>query len=295
VRGIQLPTDAIRPGDSDTAFNAITPGYFTTLGSAFVMGRDFDTRDGSARQPVAIVNESFARYFFGGASPLGRRVTSLNVSYEIVGVVRDATYRDLREGIRRTMFIPWAQREGSQPSSYRYLLRVAAGDPMRLAPGLERLVPDLDPALSVRAVMPYATLIDRSMPAERILATLGGLFGVLALAIAGIGMFALLAFQVARRTNELGVRLALGATRSSMVILVFRDVLWMLVPGIAIGAAVAFSLTRLVRGILFGLTSTDPRVFAMAAAVLTVAAAVAAWLPAQRAARIDPVVALRHQ
>jgi ABC-type antimicrobial peptide transport system permease subunit len=260
-----------------------------------VTGRDFDKGDGPSRQPVTIVNDSFARYFFGEPSPLGRRVTSLAVAYEIVGVVRDATYRDLREGIRPTMYIPWTQREGSQPSNYRYLLRVASGDPMRLAPGLEHLVRDVDPALRVRAIMSYDTLIDRSMPAERILATLGGLFGVLALAIAAIGMFALLAFQVARRTNELGVRLALGATRPSMVVLVCRDVLWMLVPGLAIGAGVAFMVTGLARGILFGLTPTDPRVFAVAAAVLTAAAAGAAWLPARRASRIDPLIALRHE
>ena len=143
--------------------------------------------------------------------------------------------------------------------------------------------------------MPYSTLIDQSIPAERILATLGGLFGALALVIAAIGMFALLAFQVARRTNELGVRMVLGATHGSMVRLVLKDVVWMLVPGIAIGAGGAMMVTGLARGILFRLTPTDPLVFAIAAAVLTMAAGLAAWLPARRASRVDPLVALRHE
>jgi ABC-type antimicrobial peptide transport system permease subunit len=157
------------------------------------------------------------------------------------------------------------------------------------------VVREADPALQMHSAVPYATLIDRSIPAERILATLGGLFGALALVIAGIGMFSLLAFQVARRTNELGVRMVLGATRGSMVGLVLKDVAWMLVPGIAVGAGVAVMVTGLARGILFGLTPTDPTVFVVAASVLTLAAVAAAWLPARRAARVDPMMALRHE
>ena len=296
TRGIELPADAIRPGESSTAFNAVAPGYFTTLGTSLLAGRDFDARDTTSAQPVAIVNESFARYFFGTAPAVGRRVTSLKVPYVIVGVVGDAMYEDLRKGFRQTMYIPSAQREGEQqPPSYKYLVRVASGDPARLGPTIARLVGETDPALQMTDAVTYATLVDRSIPAERILATLGGVFGVLALVTAGIGMFALLAFQVARRTNELGVRMVLGATRGSMVGLVLRDVGWMLVPGIALGAGAALMVTDLARGVLFGLTPTDPTVFAVAALVLTVAALAAAWLPARRAARVDPLVALRHE
>jgi predicted permease len=293
---IRLPPEAARPGDADAAFNVVTPGYFDTLRTAIVAGRDFDAGDTASAQPVAIVNASFARYFFGDASPIGRVVTSTgNIPFEIVGVVRDTVYHNLRGGVLRTMYIPWAQREGNQPGSYRYLVRVAAGHPMRLAPSIDRLIREVDPTLRVRAATPYATLIDRSMPSERILALLGGLFGALALVIAGIGLFALLAFQVARRTNELGVRRALGASAASMVGLVVRDVVWMLVPGVAIGAGLALAVTGLARGLLFGLTPTDPRAFAIAAAVLAGAALLAAWLPARRASRVNPLVALRSE
>jgi predicted permease len=296
TRPIELPVDAARPGESKTAFNAVTPGYFTTLSTRLVAGRDFDARDVRHGPPVAIVNESFARHFFGGASPLGRRVTSLKVSHEIVGVVGDAKYEDLREDFRWTMYIPAAQREDEQqPADYKYLVRVAGGDPARLASAAARLVRETDPGLQMQDAVTYATLINRSLPAERILATLGGLFGALALVIAGIGIFALLAFQVARRTNELGVRMVLGATRGAMVGMVLKDVAWMLVPGIALGAGAALMVTGLASGILFGLTPTDPMAFGIAAAVLAAAAAAASWFPARRASRVDPLIALRHE
>ncbi len=295
TRGIELPPDAARPGASSTAFNVVTPGSFTTLGTPFISGRDFDARDTHGAPPVAIVNESFARAFFGQASPLGRHVTSLNVPYEIVGVVRDAMYEDVRKGFRQTLYVASAQRNEDQPTSYKYLVRVAAGDPVRLAPAITRLVRETDAALQLEHALSYDTLIDRSIPAERILAALGGVFGALAGVIAGIGMFSLLAFQVARRTNELGVRLALGAPRRSMVSLVLKNLAWMLVPGIALGAGGALLLTGLAEGILYGLSPTDLHVYAIAASVLGLAAIAAAWLPAWRASRVDPLVALRHE
>jgi ABC-type antimicrobial peptide transport system permease subunit len=222
-------------------------------------------------------------------------VTSLNVRYEIVGVVRDAKYQDLRAAVMKTMYIPLTQREGDQPSRYSYLARVAAGDPMRLVPGLERLVRQADPALRLRTALTYATLIDRSIAPERIMATLGGLFGLLALIVASLGVFGVLAFQIARRTNELGVRMALGASRRSLVRLVLRDLTGMLLPGIAIGMGVALMLTGFARAMLFGVTPTDPGVLSVAAAVLAAAAMAAAWLPARHASRVDPLVALRHE
>jgi predicted permease len=295
TRGIQLPADAARPGESYTAFNVITPGYFATLGTPFIAGRDFEARDTRGAPPVAIVNETFAGGFFGTASPLGRRVTSVNVTYEIVGVVRDAIYEDLRKGFRETLYVVSTQREGDQPTSYKFLVRVAGGDGARLGPAIARLVSEADPALQMQSALDYSTLIDRSIPAERILAALGGVFGVIAVGIAGIGMFSLLAFQVSRRTNELGVRLALGATRWSMVALVLKNLAWMLVPGIALGAGGALLLTGVARDVLYGLSPTDPEVYAIATSVLGMAAMTAAWLPARRASRVDPLVALRHE
>jgi predicted permease len=295
-RAIQVEGYTFRPDESETVgFNVIAPDYFATLGTSLLAGRELSDRDTDTAPRVAIVNESFARYFFGPASAIGRRVTSANVPYEIVGIVRDAKYENLRAAVLRTMYIPWMQREGQQPSSYSYLVRVVAGDPMRLVPSLDRLVREVDPALRVRTSRTYATIVDQSLATERIMATFGGFFGVLALLVAALGMFGVLTFQVARRTNELGVRMALGASRRAMVGLVLREVVVMVVAGVTIGAVGALVLSGASRSILFGLTPTDPSVFAVAASVLAVAAVLAGWLPARRASRVDPLVALRHE
>jgi predicted permease len=295
-RTIEVEGYSFRPDESDTVgFNVIAPDYFRTLGTPLIAGRDFSDRDTPQSPMVAVVNETFARHFFGVRSALGRHVTSVNVTYEIVGVVRDAKYQDLRTGTIKTMYIPWTQREGDQPTRYSYLARLAAGDPRRLAPGLGRLIRETDPGLRLRTAVAYSQLIDRSISTERIMATLGGLFGVLAIVIAALGMFGLLAFHVARRTNELGVRMALGASRGRMMGLVLRDVAVLVATGIVIGGGAALMLSGLAGKILFGLTPTDPRVFGIAASILAGAALAAGWLPARRAARVDPLIALRHE
>jgi predicted permease len=296
TRGVQIEGYTFRADESDSVgFNVIAPDYFATLGTPLVLGREFDDRDTWTSPKVAIVNESFAHYFFGNAPALGRRVTSVDVTYEIVGVVRDAKYQNLRQPVMKTMYISWLQRNGDQPTRYSYLARVDMDDPMRLTPSLERLVREVDPSLHVRTTLPYATLVDRSIVTERIMAILGGFFGVLALIVAAIGLFGLMAFQVSRRTNELGVRMALGATRRAMIGLVLRDVAGMVVAGVLIGTAAALTLSGLARSMLFGLTPTDPAAFVVAASVLGLTTLLAGWLPARRASRVDPLIALRQE
>jgi predicted permease len=295
-RRVQVEGYRFRPDESEqVGFNAVAAEYFATLGTPLLSGREFTERDTETAPKVAIVNENFARYFFGEASALGRRVTSVNVTYEIVGVVRDAKYRNLRDAVLKTVYIPLEQGEREQPSSYSYLARVVGGDPMRLVPGLDRLVREADPALRVRTARTYATIVDQSIVIERIMAALGGFFGVLALIVAAVGMFGVLEFQVTKRTNEFGVRMALGANRWTITSLVLRDVAMMVVAGVLIGGACALVVTRLARHILFGLTPTDPAVFVVAASVLAGATVLAGWLPAHRAACVDPVVALRAE
>ena len=295
-RNVRIEGHASQTGEPENvAFNAIAPDYFSTLGTPLVEGREFNTRDTAAAPPVAIVNESFARTFFGTGSAVGRHVTSVGVNYEIVGVVRDAKYQGLREGRLKTMYVAWMQRENEQPTRYSYVARVTGGDPLRLSSAIERVVREADPSLRLSPITTYSTIIDRSVPAERLMATVGGLMGLLALLLAGVGLFGVLAFQVARRTNELGVRTVLGASRWSMMRLVFRDVVWMVVLGIAIGGSVALTLTGLARGLLYGLTPTEPGVFVLAASILGVSALVAGWVPARRASSVDPLAALRHE
>ncbi len=299
TKAIQVEGHVSRSGEEDTAaFNIIGPGYFSTLGTPLVSGREFDDRDRGQSPKVAIVNETFARSFFGAGRRLssGRHVTAAGATYEIVGVVRDAKYRSLRDPVTKTLYIPWTQRrDGDEPSQYAFLARASTGDPLRLAPAVERLVRDVDPALHVRSTHSYATLVDRSLVTERIMAALGGAFGVLALIVAALGVFGVLAFQVARRTSELGVRMALGATPWAMTRLVLRQVAWIVLPGIAIGTGGALLVTGLARNVLFDLKPTEPRIFLLAALVLATAAALAGWLPARRAARVDPLIALRHE
>ena len=167
---------------------------------------------------------------------------------------------------------------------------------MRLAPMLERLLHEVDPGLRLRsAPQTYSTVIDRSIVTERIMAALGGFFGMLALIVACLGIFGAMAFQVSRRINEIGLRMALGASRSGIVALVLREVAILLLAGCLLGAASSLALTGLTRKMVFGVTPTDPGVFAIAATLLGAAAFAAGWLPARRASRVDPMVALRHE
>lgn len=296
TRHVQVEGYTFRSDESeDAGFDAIAPKYFATIGTPLLSGREFDGRDTNSLSKAAIVNESFARYFFGAQSPLGRHVTSVNVTYEIVGVVRDAKYQSLRQDVMNTMYIPWMQGEGDQPSNYSFLVRVAAGDPLRLAPPLERLVREADPGLRLLTPQTYSAIVDHSIVTERIMATLGGFFGLVALLVACLGIFGVMAFQVSRRTNEIGLRMALGASRSGIVALVLGEVGLMLVAGSAMGALAGLTLSGLAGKMLFGITRTQPAVFALPASVLGVAALAAGWFPARRAARVDPMVALRHE
>ena len=225
---------------------------------------------------------------------MGRRVTSANVEYEIIGVAADVR-TSLRHDAARSLYIPWMQREGEQPRNFSFLARVAGGDPMRLVSSLDRLLREADPGLRVVRPQSFAAFVDGTIVTERIMATLGGLFGLLALTVACLGIFGVTAFQVSRRINEIGLRMALGARRGNIVLLVLREVAANMVAGCAIGAAAALTLTGLAREMLFGLTAQEPGVFGVAAALLCAAAIAAAWLPARRASRVDPMTALRHE
>jgi hypothetical protein len=165
-------------------------------------GREFDERDTNAARKTAIVNQRFARYFFGARSPLGRQVTSVREAYEIVGVVKDAKYQNLRSDAMRTMYIPWMQR-GRTAIELHLSGTCRDSDPMRLAAALEKLVPEADPALRLRAAQTYSAVVDRSIVTERIMAALGGFFALLALVVACLGVFGVMAFQVSRRIMRL--------------------------------------------------------------------------------------------
>ncbi len=298
-REVLVEGHAFRPGEDNTALmNAIAPSYFRVTGTPIRLGRDFEERDESSANDVAIVNESFVRELLPGRQPLGKHITCNKVTYEIIGVVRDTKYQNLRKGVSRELYVEWVQQQSAepgrwQPMGYTYMARVSGGDPMRLAPLMERSMPEIEPTM--RSVHPqtFEDQVNQSTLNERMMATLGGFFGVLALIVACLGIFGILAFQVSRRASEIGVRMALGATRGDVVALVVREAALLLVPGCLVGALAAAGLSRFAASFLFEVTPTDPAAFAIGALALALSTLAAGYLPACRAARIDPMAALR--
>ena len=210
-------------------------------------------------------------------------------------MVQDAKYRDLRRPMIPTVYIPWTQRKGEQPLGDYFFVRVARGDPLRLTADIQRLVSALDPGLVLSGTRTFGEVVDSNIVRERIMAVLAGFFGVLAVMVACLGVFGVMAFQVSRRLNELGVRMALGATRGNIIALVLREVAVLLAIGCTVGCGVALAMTRLASRLLFGLSPTEPVVFLAAAATLGLATLAAGYGPARRAAGVDPMIALRHE
>lgn len=286
-------------------FNSVAPGFFDTMGTPLVAGRDFDERDAqppvanktspTAAGLVAIINESFAKAYFPARSPLGRHMSIAGEAdqYEIVGVVKDAKYLNLEEAFPKTVYFALGQQH--QPGRPTLLVHTTTSDPSWVVPQVETLLRDIDPAMHVLNVRTFAEQVDRTLLNERIMATLGAFFGLLALVVACLGIFGVMAFQVAQRTREFGVRIALGATRQRVTELVIRDVAIVLLVGCSVGGAAAAGLAHLVKGLLFGVTPTDPVVFICAITLLAVASVSAGLIPARRAAHVDPIVALRHE
>jgi len=273
--------------------NVIGDGYFATLRTRLLAGRDFDTRDRVGSPPVALVNAAFARKFFGGGSPLGKRFNTsdtLAPPIEIVGVVEDTRYQSLRSEPYPMAFFPVSQ-DPSPPGNTLFAVWTAASESVA-APGVIAAVQDVDPGILI-GVGTLSQQVADSLRRERVLATLSGFFGVLALLLAAVGLYGTLSYGVSRRGHEIGVRMALGATGGTVSRMVLGEMGTLVAVGLAAGVAAALGTTRLVSSFLYGLTPTDPRSFALAIVVLLGVAALAGYLPARRAATQDPMVTLR--
>ncbi len=293
--------------------NSVSPGYFKALGIPLIAGREFDARDeGPAPQgppnrqtgdghgngyKSVIVNESFAKKYFGDRSPLGGHIGfGLNpgtpTPIEIVGVVKDSKYTGVRDEIPRTVFFPLL--EERSPSAIVMYARTS-GDPTAAFTAAQRVVHELDANVPVYNLRTLERQIDRSLLNERFVATLSTAFGVLATLLAVIGLYGVMAYTVARRTREIGVRMALGAVQGDVIWLVMREVLVLVGSGIAIGLASAWGVNRFVSSQLYGVSATDPITIAAAAALLGVVALLAGYIPARRATRVNPTLALRYE
>jgi putative ABC transport system permease protein len=301
---IWTPVDGgMRMGDSQSriAFNFVTPGWFAAYGTSLRAGRDFTVRDTAGSSPVVIVNDAFVRAFMPGASPLGEtiphpRSRNGEVLRTVVGVVDDAVFDSQREGIQPIVYLPVAQSGGgpAERTAISLGVRPAVGAPMQLARSVGDAVRAVDPDLSFSFGL-LEDHVQASVRQERVVAMLSGFFGALALVIAALGLYGVTSYTVNRRVTEIGIRRALGAQRAHVLGLVLGQSLTLTGVGIGIGLAVAAAMTRALRGLLFGLTPLDPAIFIGVAALFAIVATLAALLPAHRATRVDPLVALRNE
>ncbi|HXW05070.1 MAG TPA: FtsX-like permease family protein [Vicinamibacterales bacterium] len=272
----------------------MSPGYFETMNVPLLFGRDFDDRHVASKRNVLIVNQTFARHYFGTENAVGRHVFLASGTYdvEIVGVVKDGKYTGLREEPVRMVYVPY--RPGPWSANVTVHLRTM-GPPMALAAALRRMITELEPEAPVSNIRTVDDEIGRSLLRERLVATITAVFGALALGLAALGLYGVLSYGVAQRTRELGIRIAIGASRGRILWLVFREAGSPLVAGIAAGLCSAWTLGALVQSLLFGVAPADPLSTATAVAVLAAAGAFAAWLPALSASSVDPIRALRHE
>ena len=276
----------------------VGPDYFKTLQIPLLAGRDFDTRDIIGAPKVAIVNQAFARELFNGANPVGQRFWveatpgTPETLYEIVGLVRDTKYGDLREDFGPIVYDNAAQSIGSW-SGANVLIRTRLPQAESVA-ALTRKLNEINPAITV-SFQGFKPMIEATILRERLMATLSVFFGLLALLLACIGLYGILAYSVASRTKEIGIRMALGAARRSVFWLILREALLLVIAGVAVGLPMIFAVTRLAATLLFGLTPTDPVSLLFAALLMLVVAMVAGYLPSRRATRVDPLVALRYE
>ena len=303
-RTVQVQGYQTKPDENMNPWtNEVAPDYFRTMGIPLVLGREFTDRDGADAPLVGIVNETFAKYYFGSENPIGRRfgwrVLNDAGAIEIVGVVKDSLHGTMREGsskdneVRRFVYTPLQQ--STELTGMTMYVRAEPGREPDLIQRVRDAVRKRDAGLPVYNVTTMDRTIDEAVFTERMLAVLSAAFGLLATLLAAVGLYGLMSYTVARRTREIGIRIALGAERRTVVWLVLREVVVLVAIGLAIGVPAALGLSRLVSSQLFGLSARDPLTLMLAVAVLAIVGAAAGYLPARRAASVEPVRALRYE
>jgi predicted permease len=299
-RGVLLDVPGFAPRaetDKEVHLVSVSPEYFANLGMPLLLGRAFAEADGASAPKVAILNETAARFYFGNTPPIGKRIRFAHRAgrgtgeFEIIGVVKDAKHKSLREEPWRFLYLPLTQ---TIDRVNRLALSVrCAGDPMALATPIQKEIQNARTTLLITNVSTMEKQVRLSLIRERLVSALSAGFGAVALVLACIGLYGILAYAVTRRTSEIGIRMALGATRGGMVWLILREAAILAVSGIAIGIPAVLALGRVSRALLYGVGTFDVPALAGAMLVLLVFAAIAGVVPARRAGRMDPMTALR--
>jgi macrolide transport system ATP-binding/permease protein len=308
IGGMWMPARIAAPGTSSSQVTdsaiilSVGHSYFTTMQIPLLRGREIDQRDTVGARSVAVVSEAFAKKYFGEENPVGRHfrfVLPLQpkippTDLEVIGVSRNARDVSLkREDFGPTLYVPYTQ-DLRRIFSMTYEVRTK-GDPLALANTVRQIVHQADQHIPVSGIKTQAAQIDQSISQEHIFAELCTGFALLALAIACVGLYGTMAYAVARRTNEIGIRMALGAQPGRIVWIVLREVLLLTVAGLAIGLPVAYATSHLVQSFLFGMKANDPVAISIAVSILLGSSLIAGYFPARRASRIDPMAALRHE
>jgi predicted permease len=313
LRGFQVDTFMHVEGhqekdgeDMQAYYNAVSPGYWEAMGVPLLQGRDFEERDRMSprdanRNPVdlvtvAIVNRAFSEHFFGQRSPIGRHLgfggPDGKLIIRIVGLVENSLYGGPRRGVRRQVFLPYLQLNIPMPATF--YVRTAE-EPAALFPRLRNVVAKLDGSIPVYAMNTLAAQLDETLSTERLIAALATAFGGLATLMAALGLYGVMTFAVARRSKEIGLRVALGARQRSVLWLILRETLILFGAGLAAGVPCAYFLSRYISSQLFGVTPADVATCVGAIALLALVAAVSSFVPARRASAIDPLTALRYE
>jgi predicted permease len=294
TQGLQI--EGFRPSrreDTQASFDQVGPRYFHVIGIPLLAGREFDERDTTGAPLVAVANETMATFYFGERSPLGKVIQNGGDRYTIVGVVKDNKQRDLKGKTERRFYIPLLQTTDAI-ATFNFSIRTRA-DSASMIPAIRRELHGFDGALKITTTESVRVLMSQTLSGERAIAQLSGLFAVLALALAAAGLYGVTSYATARRTNEIGLRMALGASRGVVIRMVLREALMLMAAGLAIGVPCALIAAQLTSATRVGVSGTDPAVIGGVALIMLIVGVCAAGVPALRAARVDPVAALRQE
>ncbi|HWR13828.1 MAG TPA: ABC transporter permease [Terriglobales bacterium] len=288
-------------GDADrqAAFDNIGAGYFKTIGARFLLGRDFDERDNEGKTPVTIVNESFANFYFRNRNPIGHKITvpaddGTKRVFEIVGVVKDVRDHSVRDKVERRFYLPMAVNNISPISILNFEIRTV-GDPSAVTDAVRQRMKEIAPGLPVVGVQTIDELASREVFKESMLARLSGMFGVLALVLAAVGLYGLMSYMVVQRTKEIGIRLALGAQRSQILGGIVKRAMILAMTGVAIGVPIALLSGHAMKTVLYEVGAGDPLSLIGSMLILASVAVMASLLPAMNAIRVDPADVLRYE